>query len=113
MRDTPRVNSTPTGTITLTAELSAGMAMNKISISTSGAMAIFQFRETNTTPNPPKSAGRIYSKAGARTGDSRTGVRGTISRTPRIIMKVVTMLETAMATVATTSPSSVFTSAFT
>ena len=76
-------------------------------------MAIFQFRETNTTPSPPNRAGRICANAGSSTGDSSTGDSGTIRITPRIIISVVTMLDTAMAMVETTSPSSepAFTSA--
>ena len=87
--------------------MSAGTKMNSASIRITGATAIFQFLETNTTPSPPKSAGRICANAGASTGASRIGVRGVISSTPRQMMTIVTMLETAMATVETISPSSV------
>ena len=87
------------------------MAMNSTSIRTTGAMAIFQFFEMYTTPSPPKSAGRIWSKAGASTGELRIGVSGVISSTPSTIMSVVMILETAMAMVETISPSSVLMSA--
>ena len=66
-----------------------------------------------TTASPPKSAGNIRSNAGSKTGDSSIGVSGTISITPKIIIIVVTILETAIAIVEITSPSSLlgFTSA--
>ena len=101
------MNSTPTGTMMLTTLPSAGMAINRISISKTGAMAIFQLREMYTTPRPPKRAGRIWSKAGARAGEFSTGVSGVMRSTPRTMISVVTMLETAMAMVETISPSSV------
>ena len=89
-------------------ELSAGTKMNSASIRITGATAIFQFLETNTTPSPPKRAGRICAKAGASTGafEDRGQGRDQHAR-PGMMMTVVTMLETAMATVETISPSSV------
>ena len=77
MRETPMVNSTPTGTMMPTVDaLSAGTKMNSASMRMTGATAIFQFFDTNTTPRPPKSAGSICAKAGASTGASRMGVSG-------------------------------------
>ena len=108
------MNSTPTGTIMPTVPaFRAGMAINRASMRMMGATAIFQFFEMNTTPNPPNRAGRIWAKAGSSTGESSTGVSGVISSTPRMMMSVVTMLDTAMETVETISPSSelAFTSA--
>ena len=86
--------------------LSAGTAMKRTSISSTGATAIFQFFEMNTTPSAPKSAGRIWAKAGASAGESSSGVSGVMSSTPRMMIKVVTMLDTAIAIVEMISPSS-------
>ena len=103
----PMVNSTLTGTMMPTVPaLSAGTKMNAISISTTGATAIFQFLETKATPRPPKRAGSIWANAGSSTGDSKMGVSGTIKITPNTIIMVVTMLEVAMAMVEISSPSS-------
>ena len=53
--DTMSVNTTPTGTIIPTVPLSrAGIAIKRMSIRMIGAIAIFQFFETNTTPSAPK-----------------------------------------------------------
>ena len=53
------VTMTPTGTIIPTVEaLSAGIAINKISMTVTGIAASFAFLEMNTTASPPKSAGR-------------------------------------------------------
>ena len=96
-----------TGTIIPTIEdSSAGTKMNSTSISKMGAMAIFQFLEIKATPKPPKRAGRICWKAGCSAGAERLGVRGMIRTTPKMMIKVVTMLEVAMAMVEITSPSS-------
>ena len=101
------VNRALTGTIMPTVEeLSAGTKTNRKSIRHTGATAIFQFLDTTATPRPPKSAGRICSKAGCSTGADSTGVRGTIRITPTMMIRVVTMLEVAMAMVEMTSPSS-------
>ena len=101
------VNSTLTGTMMPTVPaLSAGMKMKRISMSTTGATAIFQFLLTKATPRPPKRAGSIWAKAGSSTGASRMGVRGTMQMTPMRIITVVTMLDTAMAMVEMISPSS-------
>ena len=101
------VKTTPTGTMIPTVDaLSAGTKMKSASIRIIGAIESFRFFEINTTASPPKSAGRIISNAGTRTGDSSTGVRGTMQITPIIIMSVVTMLETAIEIVEMTSPSS-------
>ena len=101
------VNSTLTGTIMPTVPaFRAGTKMNRTSISTTGATAIFQFRLTKATPKPPNKAGSIWAKAGSSTGASSTGVRGTMRITPMMIMTVVTMEEVAMAMVEMTSPSS-------
>ena len=63
-------------------------------------------REINTTPRPPKSAGSICAKAGASAGELSTGVSGVMRITPTMMISVVTMLDTAMAMVEMTSPSS-------
>ena len=92
------MKSTPTGTMMPTVEaLSAGTAMKRTSISSTGATAIFQFFEMNTTPSAPKSAGKICAKAGASAGESSSGVSGVMSSTPRMMIRVVTMLDTAIA----------------
>ena len=100
MRATPTVNSTLTGTIMPTVlELRAGTKMKRTSIRQMGAMESLAFFEINTTPRPPNRAGRICAKAGARAGLSSTGVSGMMRMTPRMMITVVTILETAMATV--------------
>ena len=101
------VNTTDTGTMIPTVPaFRPGTKMNSTSISSTGAMAIFQFLLTKATPRPPNSAGSICSKAGASTGASRMGVSGTMQTTPRMIIRVVTMEEVAMAMVEMISPSS-------
>ena len=100
---------TPTGTIIPTVdELSAGTNIKSMSISTTGAIAIFQFFETKTTPSAPKSAGRSWSNAGFNTGFLSKGVSGTISITPIMITNFVTIDETAIAIVDIISPSSLW-----
>ena len=107
MRATATVKSTPTGTIIPTVDaLSAGTKMKSASIRMMGAIESLRFFEMKTTASPPKSAGRIISNAGTSTGDSSTGVSGTMHITPTMMIRVVTMLETAMAMVEMTSPSS-------
>jgi hypothetical protein len=57
--DITKVKITPTGTIIPTVEVFiAGTKIKSISIRVTGAIAIFQFLETNTIPRAPKSAGR-------------------------------------------------------
>ena len=91
---------TPTGTIIPTVEVFiAGTNIKSISISTMGAIAIFQFLDTKTTPSAPNRAGRSWSNAGLRVGFSRRGVRGIIRITPIIMIIVVTIDETAIAMV--------------
>ena len=87
-------------------EFMAGTKINRISIRKIGATEIFQFLLTKATPRPPKRAGRIWAKAGCSAGAFRMGVRGTMQMTPTMMIRVVTMLETAMAMVEITSPSS-------
>ena len=60
-----------------------------------GAIESLRFFEIKTTASPPKSAGSIISNAGTSTGDSSTGVKGTMQITPTSMMRVVTMLDTA------------------
>lgn len=90
-----------------TDEARAGKEINMTNIKIRGAKAIFQFLDTNTTANPPNKAGRILSKAGASSSDSRIGCKGANKRTPRKMITMVVMDETAMEIVEITSPSSV------
>ena len=72
-----------------------------------GARPIFQFLDIYTTPNPPNKAGRILANAGFNASDSNSGLIAVSPNTPIAIMIMVTMLDTAMAIVEITSPSSV------
>ena len=86
--------------------LSAGTKMNSTSMRITGAMDRRTFLEINTTARPPNNAGSSCENAGAKTGEDSSGVSGTMSTTPTIIISVVTMLDTAMAMVEMISPSS-------
>ena len=57
--ETQSVNRTPTGTMIPTVlSFRAGTNIKSISIRIMGAIAIFQFFDTNTTPKAPNRAGR-------------------------------------------------------
>jgi len=96
---------TPTGTINAIASARPGTKINSTAMTKIGATAIFQFRLIITTAIPPNNEGRIFSKAGANTGDSSKGLIQNSKNTPTVRSNVVTSELTAMEIVEISSPS--------